>query len=145
MTEINIPLRSTYIRIGKSGPFFIGNNTIKYLQKHPNILKGEIMTIVNTSIINIYWKYRELLSLKELENLSFFIKDSLPEFDEDGNLITSLNHYNFMKITVGDFIKFINKKIPIKISLMNLNVIINLTYEDYDFYNYDTNTIDNYI
>jgi hypothetical protein len=141
--------------------FFIkGDDLPKYLNENINKYKdSDIITIVGSDIINIYWDHRELLSLTDLEKLNNMINQSLPIFDNVMNsditlptlensiyyLLGDITPYNVLHITVQDFRDAINNNKPIEIKLNKIDIKIILNYELFDFYNNDLNLIEDSI
>ena len=130
-------------------PLYIKENNYK-------ILDNDIISIIDTNISNIYWDNRELLSVSDLENITDYMKQSPLEFDKSEDNISgiqtyhlvndiSIIDYNTVYITIKDFIKFVNSNKSIMTKLPKVNINIEFKYEAYDFYNYSTNTIDNFI
>lgn len=137
---------TTFFLKGTEIPEYLNNNLDRYSE-------NDIITIVDSNIMNLYWKYRELLSLTDLENLKISMDQPLPTFEnvneESPTSIYYLNdnitQFNVLHITVKDFIKMINNNALLKIKLSKIDVMIILSYELYDFYNYATNTVEDYI
>lgn len=152
----NFKLKSTDPNL-KSYLFVRGIDLPLYIKENNyKILDNDIISIIDTNISNVYWDNRELLSVSDLENLTDYMKQPPLEFDKSDDNISGIQtyyiindvniiDYNTVYITVKDFVRFINNNEFIIIKLPKVDIDMEIQYEPYDFYNYSTNTIDNFI
>jgi len=137
--------------------FLRGNDLPTYIKENNyKTSDNDVISIIDTNISNVYWDNRELLSITDLENLTDYMKQSPVEFDKSDDNVSNISTYHLSNniaiidydtvyITVKDFVNFINNDESIIIKLPKIDINIEIKYEPYDFYNYSTSNIDNFI
>ncbi len=148
------------INISGTTLFLRGSDVFYYLKKNiKTISDKDTISFINSNLLNIYWKNKKLLSFTDFNNLENAMKEPFSIFenilDSSENITqtitpiyylqNNINPYEVFHISVKDFINIINNKKPLIIKLPKINININLQYELYDFYDYETNTIEDYM
>ena len=143
--------------------FLASSDIFSYLRKNVNSsMYNDIITIVHPSFRDIYWRNRELLDMEDLNLLDSIITRPLPQFknvfdyeylSEYSDKINMLIYHLYGDITpfivlhikVKDFIETINNNEELNIKLKDINVVINLEYKPYDFYDHKLESVQQYI
>lgn len=149
--------------IEKSEIFLSGANVFGYLNR--NLSKqicNQTVTIVIHSLRDLYWNNRHTLPQEVVTNLEVALRDPLPtfknmfEYESIQNLSESINltlyqlfgtitPFSVLHIPVSYFIEALNAKVPIQIALENTNIIIQLDYEQYDFWDTISESMVDYV
>lgn len=152
-----------HLSIFENNLFLKSTDIFGYLRENINSLThNDIITIIHPSFRDIYWKNRELLSFSKLNALDLVITQPLPQFKNIFDyeylsqysdkintgiyhLYGDINEFIVLHITTKDFIEAINNNEPLNIKLKDINVTIKLEYKPYDFYDYKTESVQQYI
>lgn len=138
--------------------FIQASDAYGYISKYHSYNCDQIVNIIIPNLRNIYYNNRKKLSESEQDLLEFSMKEDLPQFyniyeykllsnlkyDQDLNirkeyqLFGTITPYDVINVPLVNFINFINNGTPIQVQLYPLNIIISLTYETYDFWDFTT-------
>jgi len=130
--------------------FISGSDIIPYIHRHlsPSIYE-ETITIVIHSLRDFYWNIRHSLLPNEIALLEVTLKQPLPKFKNifDYKSISPINNpiplyqlfgtispFSVLHIPVRYFIQCVNDNIPIRVSLNNTEIVIEIQYQSYDFW-----------
>lgn len=149
--------------IEESNIFLSGADVFSYLNTRINKqLCNQTVTIVIRSLRDLYWDNRHSLPSDVLTELEIAMKEPLPtfknmfEYKSMQNLSESIKlplyqlfgtitPFSVLHIPVSYFIEALNAKVPIQIVLENTNIIIQLDYEQYDFWDIISESMVDYI
>lgn len=149
--------------IEKSNLFLSGADVFGYLNRNINReLCDQTVTIVIHSLRDLYWNNKQTLPREIVSNLEIALRDPLPtfknvfEYISIQNLSESLDlplyqmfgtitPFSVLHIPVTYFIEALNAKVPIQVALENTNIIIQLDYEQYDFWDTISESMVDYI
>jgi len=144
--------------------FLSGSDIFPFLQRH-HICSG-FVTIVITSLRDLYWSNKSSLPSSELPSLSQSTHQPLPSFrniidlypsitshsssPELSNiplyqLFGSISPFSVIHIPVSYFISILNAKLPLQISLLHTNIILHLDYQQFDFWDPISNSLVDHI
>ena len=140
-------------RSGSNGPGGPGANEPGF---------NQVITIVIHSLRDLYWNYRAMLSPDQLVQLNMAMDEPLSTFKNIYDykslekfrdmtdtplyqMFGTITPYSVLYIPVRNFIETINNNEPIQIALDNIGIIIQLDYQQFDFWNFDTQSIVNKI
>ncbi len=143
--------------------FLSSNDIFGYLSKNiTSSMCDDIITIVINNLQDLYWNNRSLLTQEEEHLLEIDTNKIPPTFKNifeykhltkySNKIYTpiyqlygDITPHTSLYIPVKDFIKSINIKEPIHVRLENIDIIIQLDYELYDFFNFETEFVYNCI
>lgn len=156
-----------FISEGKNTNFFIsGGDVFGYLNRH---LDREIcnytVSIVIRGLRDLYWNNRLTLPRDEDVQLDNAMRQPLPSFknifdyDEINTiegidelidipvyqLFGTITPYSVIHIPVRHFIQSLNINAPIRVALADTNIIIQLDYQQFDFWDSKADSIIKYI
>lgn len=143
--------------------FLSGADVFSYLNR--NISKGvcnQTVTIVIHSLRDLYWNYRKILPHETVSNLEMAMREPLPTFKNvfeyksiqqlsesidlpQYQMFGTLTPFSVLHIPVRFFIESLNAGVPIQIALEDTNIIIQLDYEKFDFWDTITKSLIDYI
>jgi hypothetical protein len=122
----------------------------------------QTVNIIIHSLRDLYWNNRHMLPAEEVKILEILMKFPLPKFknifDYDSlksfrdtigtpmyQLFGDITPFSVISIPVRHFIESINNNIPIQVQLSGTNIVIQLDYQPYDFWDFDSQSLVNYI
>ncbi len=131
-----------------SNLFISADNIFPYLNKNMNSdLCKHYITIVIHNLPDLYWSNRQNIS-QEILGVDLAFKQPYPKFKDINEypsvkltnplvlyqLFGNITPYNVLHIPIRYFVESLNAKKPINISLSGINTIIQLNYEQFDFW-----------
>ena len=145
-----------------SNLFLRGSDIFLYLSKHQDDVCDYTVSIIIHALRDLYWANRYLLSEDEITQLDIATQTPLPSFknifeysslEKYGKIFNTplfqlfgdITPYSVINIPVKHFIESININAPIQAQLVGTDIIIQLDYELYDFWDVDTESIINYV
>lgn len=149
--------------ITKSDLFLSGGDVFIYLNRNlDHEVCSQTINIIIRNLHDLYWTNRDTLSEIQIRQLEIALKQPLPTFknifeykslDQLRNTINmpmfqlfgTITPFNVIYVPVIDFIESINKNEPIRAILPGTDIIIELHYQPYDFWDFDTNSLINHI
>lgn len=164
--QLNGPLNETILTqeaaitslASGSGLFLNSADVFTYLNRNISNVCNDTITIVIHSLRDLYWNMRNTLQREEVDHLEVAMKQPLPRFknifeyralesSRDVNpsplyqLFGTITQFSVIHIPVKHFIMSINDKQPLQVMLSGTNVIIQLDYEAYDFWDPETQSL----
>lgn len=138
--------------MSKSNIFLNGGDVFAYLSRNlDSLLCTGVITLVVTSLRDLYWDNRSTLPQDELTQLELAMNRPLPVFKNIFEykslqnigesvdvplyqMFGTITPYSVVHVPVIHFIRALNDKIPIRVSLEYTNIILQFDYERYDFW-----------
>jgi hypothetical protein len=153
--------RSVVLPIRESGNFISGNKVISYLYQDPSQINN-IITLAVPGLRGMIWEYRRSVveaqrpaieasidrPLFEFYNIYDYSSVSETSRDDDLSqyqLIGKVSQFDVLHITVADYVAYINNNVPITITIPNSELVVELYYDTYDFWDEAYQTILNNI
>jgi hypothetical protein len=149
--------------ISKSDLFLSGGDVFIYLNRNlDHGVCSQTVSIIIHGLRDLYWTNRSMLSIDELPLLQLAMRQPLPTFknifeykslEPFRDIINTpmyqlfgiITPYSVIHIPVRHFIESINRNEPIQAALTGTDIIIQLNYQPYDFWDFDTQSIINHI
>lgn len=144
----------------QSDLFFSGGDIFTQLSRNQSQagLCDQTITIVIHSLRDLYWNIRSVLSREETAQLEVALKQPLPRFKnifeyskfENARdrspiplyqMFGTITPFSVIHIPVKHFIEALNAKQPLQVILAATEVMIQLDYKDYDFWNPETQSL----
>lgn len=132
--------------------FLSGSNIFGYLNRTLNSsICNQVVTVAVQGLRDLYWNNRGVLPRSEEGELQFAMNRTSPTFTNifdypglrsfsDWNIVPiyqlygTLTTYDVVQIPVKYFLESINQKLPISVQLEGVNIIIQFSYREYDFW-----------
>lgn len=132
--------------------FLSGGDVFTYLNRNlSRNLCDQTVTIVIHSLRDLYWNIRQTLPREEVNQLEIALRYPLPRFKDIFEysslealrdtipsplyqLFGTLTPFSVIHIPVRHFIDTINRGNPIRVALTDTDIVIELHYEAYDFW-----------
>lgn len=146
-------------KLESSNLFLSGDNIFCYLNKNmTSNMCDHYITVVIHNLPDLYWSNKENIFDETLE-IDLAIKQPFPTFKDINEyrsvnqlinqsnplvlyqLLGTISPYNVLHIPIRYFIESLNNKRPINISLDRIDTIIQLNYEQFDFWDPITNSL----
>lgn len=136
---------------GSSPSYFItGNKIVAYLARY-KVPCTNIITFVIPTLRNLYWDNRLAFPTNIISYMEPDIKEALPRFYDIFNynklkdaepidditryqLFGTISPYDVIHIPVSLFISAFNSRTPFDVRLGESNIIVRLTYEEYELW-----------
>jgi len=149
--------------ISKSDLFISGGDVFSYLNKNlDHGICNQTINIIVQGLRDLYWNNRNMLYRNELTRLELAMKQPLPRFKnifeykslqpfrdvintKMFQLFGAITPFSVIHIPVRNFIEFINRNEPIQVTLTGTDITIQFNYQPYDFWDFDTQSMINYI
>lgn len=146
--------------IFSNGLFLKSSDVFNFLRNKKFINEDDVITIIEPSLRDVYWKNKFLLNMDDIELLETNIKQPLPLYKNilDYEYVSEykpkydiyhqygdMTKFNVLHITVRDFIKSINDNRSLVFELKDIKITITLEYEPYDFYDYKSESVKQFI
>jgi hypothetical protein len=121
--------------------------------------RNKRITLFVPGLRGIYWQYRNRLSVQDQEQLDITMDRADLEILDDitytpgfpPKIVESylargpLTKYDVLTISVKDFIQHFNKSLPLRLELDHTNVIVQISYKPYDFWDPERQEVISYI
>lgn len=144
-----------------SGLFRSGDDIFSYLSKRSDLC-NQTITFVIIGLRDLYWNNRGNLSREEIGKLEYALRYPLPSFknvfeyknldDQRGvipvpvyQLFGTITAFSVIHIPVRHFVEALNTQQPLRVALSGTNIILELQYKPYDFWDPGTESLVNYI
>lgn len=138
--------------------FLSGADVFSYLRRNMSNNCDSTITIVIHSLRDLYWNVRQLLPQSEVDLLYVAMSQPLPKFknifDYNGlqkyrdrypiplyQLFGTITPFSVIHIPVSHFVDAMNAKQPLQIMLAGTGIVIQLAYEEYDFWDPETQSL----
>lgn len=129
--------------------FLQGNNIINYFYRIPDCSKT--VTLVIQGLRDFYWTNRDRLSRVEIDNFETIMEEPIPKFRNildykslekyDNTKIVpmyqlygKITPYDVINVSSQYFIECFNNKAPIILDLEDMNITLQISYSNYDFW-----------
>lgn len=151
--EAETPHTQNLIKTGKSKLFMPGNKLFPYLSHHldSNTIKQYVILLI-PGLRNKYYERRHLLPkdeqillnlsmLRPMPNMVFNGDDNNPLYQVHGHITP----FDIISFPVPYFIRYINQSLPIKVILDPIDIVIEVQYKLYDFWDKERQKLITYI
>lgn len=143
--------------------FIGGSDLYSYLSRYiTNEMCDHVITFVITNLRDLYWNMRLNLSIEQQVQLDRAMNKSLPHFQNIFDypslqnlgpelpthlfqLIGDITPFSVIHVPVRDFINAVNNKLPVLVWLPELAIIIQLSYQEADFWDTQVGQLIDYI
>jgi hypothetical protein len=147
----------------KTSLFIRGSDLYSYLSRYITAdMCNHVITFVIVSLRDLYWNMRLNLSIQQQAQLDMVMNKRAPQFQNIFDypllqdlgpevpthlyqLIGDITPFNVVHVSVRDFINAVNNKLPIPVWLPELAIIIQLSYEEADFWDTQVGQLIDYI
>lgn len=142
--------RSVLLPIRDSGNFIAGNKVISYLYQDPSQL-NTIITLVVPGLRGMIWEHKRLLVEAQRPSIEATMERPLFEFYDiyeypsvsetarnddlaQYQLIGKVTPFDVLHISMNDYLYYIKNNTPVVIAVPNSQLIVELHYNSYDFW-----------
>jgi hypothetical protein len=141
--------------------FRSGADIFSYLSEHLDLC-GQTITFVIIGLRDLYWTNRDNLSREEIDKLHVALRYPLPNFknifeyknlDSQRGVIPvplyqlfgTITAFSVIHVPVKYFIAALNAQQPLRVALSGTNIVIELQYRPYDFWDPGSESLINHI
>lgn len=122
------------------------NRLFSFIRRNSSeISRDHIVTLVFGGLRDLYFERRDLLSPRERISLDVATHSRLVDitYDETSEEATAGNvtPFDVLRLTVGEFVDFLNSKESISLSIDSIGVEMIVEYKRYDFWDEDSNRL----
>lgn len=161
--DLNNESSLTSVPLMDSNIFISGGDVFGYLSRKIRRKNcNGVVTIVINSLRDLYWDNRQTLPREEVTQLEIALHRPLPKFKNifEYKSLQSLSEtidlplyqmfgtitpYSVIHIPIKYFVRMLNDKMPIQVALSGTNIIIQLDYAQYDFWDPISKSLIEYI
>ena len=144
------PIYSLYEETRHKIKFINASDIAAFIRSKPLNYCDYVITFVVPGLREIYFNYIKEFPENERTSIKQAIKTPKLDFVElttdmeyeEYYPVTDITEYDVMHLPLTKFAQLINSNKPISFNLVPSNIVLSITYEDYNFWNNRTQSID---